>query len=68
MEELLKALRLIKDTCNGHESCRKCPMAATSSAYCNTYEKCALDEKMPAGWNLVEKASGVRLFKDIGEV
>lgn len=56
-EELLKALKLIRDTCSGYESCRRCPM------YCNVNDKCALDEELPARWILVDKVTKTRLFK-----
>jgi len=61
MEELLKALRLIKNTCCQHERCSKCPLCTGESK--NGFY-CYMDDKLPYEWELVDEAPKIKLFKE----
>ena len=56
MEELLKALRLIRDTCGQRVNCGSCPL-------CDVNEECVLEKEAPVHWELVDKVPETRLFK-----
>lgn|GEM_PF-1599340 len=65
MEELLKALRLIRDTCRQHGNCPKCPLHIGSGA---DNACCSMSERWPREWKLVNKVPEVSLFKQEVEV
>lgn len=58
MEELLKALKLIKNTCNGRESCLKCPLF-------NGKATCYVKANLPCGWELVDEVPKIKLFEEV---
>jgi len=57
MEELLKALKLIRDTCNQCKFCHECPLYGKEAG-------CLTQADGPGNWELVEEVPRVRLFKE----
>jgi len=68
MEELLKALRLIKDTCADRTFCRTCPMRCQVALSDTARSYCAIRNSSPAQWKLVDAVSEVKLFKEVARV
>lgn len=46
MEDLIKALNIIKDTCKRQEKCKTCPFSLN--------EDCLIINSDPSGWNIQE--------------
>ena len=44
MDELIKALSLIKETCKDQEQCEKCPLSRS--------EECLIVNSDPSGWDI----------------
>jgi hypothetical protein len=44
MDELIKALNLIKETCKNQEQCEKCPLSRS--------EECLIVSSDPSGWDI----------------
>ena len=71
MEELLKALILIQDTCQQHVFCRKCPMycrdfvRSDNAGRDDTISCCNIKNSNPALWKLVNDVPEVKLFKEV---
>ena len=68
MEGLLKALKLIGDTCGQRTFCRTCPMYYRVTQGDTTRSCCAIRNASPAQWKLVDAVSEVKSFKEAAKV
>lgn len=63
-EEILKALQVIKSTCEEQEHCDTCPLRVFDEDYFNDYG-CALNiHDNPAEWKLKQREESWRAFED----
>jgi hypothetical protein len=48
MDELIKALKLIKETCANTDKCITCPL-------CSGSDDCLINENTPSDWNIQDE-------------
>ena len=63
-EEILKALQVIKSTCEQYDDCEKCPLRIREDGYFDDYG-CALNRHdNPTEWKLKPREENWRAFED----
>lgn len=57
VEEIINALKIIKNTCNSTMRCNDCPF------YCDSNGMCIIQSILPAHWDISEENPIWRAFK-----